>query len=80
MTRKENVLNALRNGEQLSAQEIKERFDVATPRAVIYDLRMEGYPIYLNKRKNDTAGTYRLGTASRKVIAAGYKALASGLV
>ena len=43
-------------------------------------LRFSGYPIYLNSHK-DTKGRvtqkYRLGTASRKVIAAGYKALAS---
>lgn len=80
MTRKQNVLNALRNGEQLSAEQIQTQYGVANPRALVNTLRMEGYPVYLNKRKNETRGTYRLGSASREVIAAGYKALANGLV
>jgi hypothetical protein len=42
---------------------------------------MEGYPIYLNEGGRDNRGRmrrsrYRLGTASREVIAAGYRALA----
>jgi hypothetical protein len=47
---------------------------------VIQALRFSGYSIYLNSHK-DTKGRmtqkYRLGSPSRKVIAAGYKALAS---
>ena len=37
-----------------------------------------GYPIYLNSKKNG-ASKYRLGTASRRIISAGYKAMASGV-
>ena len=46
-------------------------------------LRMQGYPIYLNKRTSVFEGEtqvymkYRLGTPKRSVIAAGYKALAA---
>jgi len=42
-----------------------------------------GLAIYANKRTNKLGGTYtkyRLGTPSREVVAAGYKALAMGLV
>lgn len=83
MTKQEKVLNALANGDRLTAKQISARFDVANPGATINTLRMSGYPIYLDERKNskgETVRRYRLGTASRRVIAAGYKALANGLV
>ena len=83
MTNTERLFNALEEGQELTAKQITARFGIANPRAAVYDLRTSGYPIYLNKRK-DTKGRqtlkYRLGTPSRRVIAAGYKALAAGLV
>lgn len=82
MTKKETVLSALMTGEQLSAKQIKARFNVANPTALVSDLRFEGYPIYLNEgrktsRNRTTASKYRLGTPTRAVIAAGYRAMAS---
>lgn len=71
------------DGEELTAKQISSRFNVANPHDVVYNLRMEGYPIYLNQRtdsKGRVTQKYRFGTPSRKVIAAGYKALAAGLV
>jgi hypothetical protein len=84
MSKLNRVYNALVvNGEQLTAKQIASRYDLANPRDAIYKLRMEGFSIYLN-RKTDSKGRvthkYRFGTPSRKVIAAGYKALAAGLV
>lgn len=80
MTIQSKVLNALTSGQTLTAKQIKSRFGAGNPAAVIQALRFSGFPIYLNSHK-DTKGRvtqkYRLGTASRKVIAAGYKALAS---
>jgi|TARA_B100001094_G_scaffold2204_2_gene1974 hypothetical protein len=74
------VLTALSNGNELTAKQIKSRFGAGNPAAVIQALRFSGYSIYLNTH-TDTKGRvtnkYRLGTASRKVIAAGYKALAT---
>ena len=74
------VLTALSNGNELTAIQIKSRFGAGNPAAVIQALRFSGYSIYLNTH-TDTKGRvtnkYRLGTASRKVIAAGYKALAT---
>lgn len=70
-------------GEQLTAKQIAARYNVANPYNTVYTLRMEGYPIYLNTH-TDTKGRvtqkYRYGNPSRKLIAAGYKALAAGLV
>ena len=74
------VLNALTEGQSLTSKQIKARFGAGNPAAVIQALRFSGYSIYLNTH-TDTKGRvtnkYRLGTASRKVIAAGYKALAT---
>ena len=53
------------------------------PQAVIQALRFKGFPIYLNTvtdTKGRSRNVYRLGTASRAVIAAGYRAMASGTV
>ena len=47
---------------------------------MVSSLRMKGFPIYANEHtdtKGRTKTFYRLGTPSRKVIAAGYKALAT---
>jgi hypothetical protein len=66
------------SGEELTAKQIKSRFGLANPTAAISSLRMQGYPIYCNPKGQ--VSKYRLGTASRRVIAAGYKALAAGVV
>ena len=69
------------DGEELTAKQISKRFNVSNPHDSVYQIRMQGYPIYLNKHKNlkgQVKNKYRFGTASRKIIASGYKALASG--
>jgi len=83
MSQATRVLNALMEGQQLTAKQITARFGAKNPRAVIQNIRFEGFPVYLNKRTNskgDTKGFYRLGTPSKSVIAAGYKALAANAV
>lgn len=79
-TKIERVLTSLQNGETLTAAQIESRFGVGNARATVSDLRMKGYAIHANPRKNskgDTKIFYRLGTPSRAVVAAGYAALAS---
>jgi hypothetical protein len=71
------------NGETLTASQIKKRFSIANPRATVSEIRYAGFPVYANTRKagNGVRVTeYRHGKASRKLVAAGYKALAVGLV
>ena len=84
MTKVAKVYKALVvNGEELTAKQLASRYDIGNPHDAVYQLRMEGYPIYCNKRKDSKGRVthkYRFGTPSRKVIAAGYKALAMGLV
>jgi len=74
------VLAALEAVEKgLTAKQIEARFG-GNATATVSDLRFKGYPIYAN-RHTDTKGRtktfFRLSTPSRKVIAAGYRALAN---
>lgn len=79
-TKEMKVLSALQEGRTLSSAQIKSFFGAGNPQAVIQSLRFKGFPIYLNTvtdTKGRSRNVYRLGTASRAVVAAGYKALAS---
>ena len=80
-TQADKVANALVNGAELTAKQITSRYGVKNVRAVISQLRSEGFSIYLNKRISSFDGEsymkYMLGTPTRAVVAAGYKALRS---
>ena len=82
-TKTDKVLSALKAGEQLTEAQVKARFGAANPRALMSSLRMKGYAVYANTHK-DTKGRettkYRLGNPQRSVVAAGYKAIAAGLI
>jgi|TARA_R110001592_G_scaffold122423_1_gene329208 hypothetical protein len=82
-TKEMKVLNALQSGRTLSSAQLRSQFGAGNPQAVIQSLRFKGFPIYLNvvtDTKNRSRNVYRLGTPSRAIIAAGYKAMANGLV
>ena len=82
-TKATKLIAALENGNELTAKQISARYGVKNVRALVSSLRMQGYPVYLNKRVSsfdgETYNKYRLGTATRAVIAAGYRALAQGV-
>lgn len=82
-TKSGKLLEALKAGEKLTAKQISARFGIKNPTATVSDLRFSGYAIYANQHK-DTNGRqttkYRLGNPSRAVVAAGYRAMAAGLV
>lgn len=70
-------------GETMTAAQITTRFSIKNPRAAISEIRYSGYPVYANVGKTGNGKRiteYRHGTASRKLIAAGYRAMAAGLV
>jgi predicted ArsR family transcriptional regulator len=72
------VLAAFKNGEQFTAKQIASRFRVGNPNEVVRQLRMDGYAIYGNEKTNSKGATktfYRLGTPSRKMVAAAYALL-----
>ena len=78
-TQATRVATALETGAELTAKQISARYGVKNVRAVISQLRTEGYSIFLNKRVSSFDGEtymkYRLGTAPRSVVAAGHQAL-----
>lgn len=81
MTQRDKLRKALFSGRAMSAKQITAQFGIASPSKVVSQLRMEdGLPIY-NDAFTDTKGRvvhkYHLGNPSRKVIAAGYRALAA---
>jgi predicted ArsR family transcriptional regulator len=82
-TKQTRVLMALQSGEQLTAKQISARFGIANPTATISNIRFAGYAVYANESK-DTKGRvttkYRLGTPSRELVAAGYRAMSLGIV
>lgn len=70
------------DGEVLSASQISKRFGIRNPRATVSEIRYAGFPVYANTRVagNGVRVTeYKHGKASRKLVAAGYRALAAGL-
>lgn len=82
-TKKAKVLTALQSGRTLSSAQLRSQFGLGNPQSVIQSLRFEGFPIYLNTvtdTKGRSRNVYRLGTPSRAVIAAGYRAMATGTV
>ena len=76
------LFTALRNGEAVSASTANKRFGIKNISAEVSRVRSAGYAVYANQRKagNGVQVTeYVMGKPSRKLIAAGYKAMALGL-
>lgn len=81
-TKTSKVLNALQSGERLTASQAKKRFGVGNLSAEVSRIRQAGFAVYGNKRvagNHVEVTEYRLGTPSRRLIAAGYKAMQLGL-
>ncbi len=77
------LFNALQAGERVTASQASKRFGIKNISAEVSRIRQAGYAVYANKRvagNHVEVTEYRLGTPSRKLIAAGYKAMALGLV
>lgn len=76
------LLNAMKNGEKFTASTAQKRFGVKNISAEASRIRQAGYAVYANSRKASNGVTiteYEIGMPSRRVVAAGYKALALGL-
>lgn len=72
-TKTQRVLELLGAGKSVSWKTLRTRFDLVSPRAMVDKLRAEGNMIYINKTAQGTS--YRLGTPSKAIIAAGIKKL-----
>lgn len=77
------LFTALKSGEKITPAMAEKRFGIKNISAEASRIRQAGYAVYANKRtagNNVEVTEYELGRPSRKVVAAGYKALALGLV
>lgn len=77
------LFDALYKGEAITAAAAEKRFGIKNISAEASRIRAKGYAVYANQRKagNGVNVTeYVLGKPSRKVVAAGYKAIKMGLV
>jgi hypothetical protein len=82
-TKTGKLLTALQSGQAMTASQISKRFGIKNPTATVSNIRYAGFAVYANKRKagNGVVVTeYRHGKPSRALVAAGYKAMAMGLV
>ena len=82
VTKQARLTQALLEGQDFTARQIKARFGIANPTATISDIRFSGIPVFANtatKADGTKVTVYRTGKAPRKVIAAGYRALAAGM-
>ena len=81
MTTKSKVLSYLSKDSAyntLTPAKMQAVFGVANPSATINELRNEGHAIYFNSRVNangDKVSFYRLGTPTKRMVAAGIAAL-----
>ena len=81
-TKTYKLFNALYNGEAVTASQAEKRFGIKNISAEVSRVRQAGFAVYANSRKagNGVKVTeYVIGKPSRKLIAAGYKAMALGL-
>lgn len=81
-TKTYKVFSALQAGEKLTPSEAKHRFGVKNLSAEVSRVRAAGFCVYANSRVagNGVKVTeYQIGKPSRKLIAAGYKAMALGI-
>jgi hypothetical protein len=83
-TKTYKLFEALHNGEQLTQAMAEKRFGIKNIRAEATRIRQAGYAVYATHPHKRTGGVkctkYLIGTPSKKVIAAGYKAIQLGLV
>ena len=76
------LFTALQAGESVSPSQAEKRFGIKNISAEVSRVRQAGFAVYANRRvaANHVEVTeYRIGKPSRKIVAAGYRAMALGL-
>lgn len=77
------LFTALRTGEAITPATAAKRFGIKNMSAEVSRVRQAGFAVYANSRVagNGVKVTeYQMGKPSRKLIAAGYKAMSLGIV
>ena len=81
-TKTYKLFTALKSGEKFTASQAEKRFGIKNISAEASRIRQAGFAVYANSRKaanNVTVTEYEIGMPSRKLVAAGYRALQLGL-
>jgi hypothetical protein len=76
------LFTALYSGEAVTPAQATKRFGIKNISAEASRIRQAGYAVYANSRKaanGVTVTEYVMGKPSRKVVAAGYRAIQMGL-
>jgi hypothetical protein len=82
-TKTYKLFRALHNGEAISPATAEKRFGIKNMSAEVSRIRQAGFAVYSNSRKaaNGVQVTeYVIGKPSRRLVAAGYRAMSLGLV
>jgi len=81
-TKTHKLFSALRSGEKMTAAQARNRFGIKNVSAEVSRIRQAGFAVYANSRKSANGVTvteYEIGSPSRRLVAAGYRALALGI-
>ena len=82
-TKTHKLFTALKSGDKVTASQAETRFGIKNISADVSRIRQAGFAVYANSRvagNHVEVTEYQIGQPSRKLIAAGYKAMALGLV
>lgn len=81
-TKTHKLFTAMKAGEKITAAEAQHRFGIRNISAEASRIRRAGFAVYANSRLagNGVQVTeYEIGQPTRKLIAAGYRALRAGI-
>jgi hypothetical protein len=81
-TKTYRLFSALQSGEAVTPAAAAKRFGIKNVSAEVSRIRQAGFAVYANSRRagNGVQVTeYVMGKPSRKIVAAGYRAMALGL-
>lgn len=76
------LFRALQSGEAVTPAAAEKRFGIKNISAEVSRIRQAGFAVYANSRtagNNVQVTEYVIGRPSRRLVAAGYRALALGL-
>ena len=73
LSKTEKVRNLFSKGSDVSWKTLRNKFDLQSPASMVMKLRNEGMMIYENR--TSTGVSYRVGTPSKAIIAAGINAV-----
>ncbi len=81
-TKTHKLFTAMKQGEKFTASQAEKRFGIKNISAEASRIRQAGFAVYANNRmagNNVSVTEYEIGQPSRRLIAAGYRALQLGL-